>query len=127
MMKRIFLSYPKNEHLELDHLRKALEKNRITAQDDDVVFVDPMTQKFNPDENIREILKKQIESSSEVVVVVTKDSLSSQWMNYEIGMADALNKPITLIGEKGFGKTGLLNNLYGARVVEMDLKAKKTA
>lgn len=122
MIKRIFLSYPKNERLELDHLRKALEKNKITTREDEVVFVDPMSLKYSPGENIREILKKEIESSSEVVVFVTKDYLSSQWMNYEIGMADALNKPITLVGEKGFGKTGLFNNRYGARVVEMDLE-----
>jgi len=123
MSRKIFLSYASEDKQHLEGIKELLEHHRITKQGENVSFIDPMSESFNPGASIRELIKKQIESSSDVVVFATEDSLSSQWVNYEIGMADALNKPIVVVGRKGFGKTSLLQSLEGVRLIEIDMKA----
>ena len=125
MSKKIFLSYAMEDRHHLEGLKEILEKHRITTEGEHVGFIDPMSEPSIPGTNIRAMIKKQIKSSNEVVVIATDDSLSSQWVNYEIGMADALNKPIVIVGRKGSGKTSLLQSLDGVRLVEMDEKANE--
>lgn len=129
MSKKIFISHSVKDRQQLEslreRLREILEQNNITAQGENVSFIDPMSESINPSESFREIIKNQIQSSNEVVLIATDDSLSSQWVNYEIGMADALGKPIVVIGKKGTGKTTLLDSLDRFRLIELDAKANK--
>lgn len=124
MSKKIFISHAMEDRQLVEGLQEILEENGITTEGEKVSFIDTLSESFDPGESIREIIKKQIQSSSEVVVIATDKSLSSQWVNYEIGMADALDKPIVIVGRKGSGKSALLANLGNVRIVEIDDKAK---
>src|SRR5687768_9384885 len=42
-------------------------------------------------------LRKRIEGSSQVVVVWSKHAAASGWVQYELGLADALDKPISVL------------------------------
>ncbi len=67
----------------------------------------------------REVIKKQIQSASKVVVIYTSNTESSQWVNYEVGIADALDKPVIVVGAKGSGKTTLLSALKHLNLIEL--------
>lgn len=114
-----------NDRHHLDGLRELLDKYNVTTQGENVSFIDPISEPFVPGSSIRGMIKQQIESASEVVVIATDDSLSSQWVNYEVGMADALDKPIVVVGRRGSGKTSLLKSIEGVRLVELDEKANE--
>jgi hypothetical protein len=42
----------------------------------------------------RDAIRKRVESSNEVVVLLTDNSAHSQWVRYEMGLADAMDKPL---------------------------------
>ena len=83
----------------------------------DTVFLD--AQDIPVGENIRERLKSQIQASDAVILVMTENSASSQWINYEAGLADALGKKILVVGKKGSGETALLAYLVEYQHVEL--------
>ena len=101
MSKKFFISHTMEGRQFVEGLQEILEENGITTVGEKVSFIDTLSEPIDSNKSIREIIKKQIQSSNEVVVVASDESLSSQWVNYEIGMADALDKPIIILGRKG--------------------------
>jgi len=71
-------------------------------------------------EDIRRAIRDQIKSADMVVIITSESSVESQWVNYEAGMADALGKPIVVVGRRGIGKSSLLTNLADAKVIEIE-------
>ncbi len=65
-------------------------------------------------------IRDQIKSADMVVIITSESSVESQWVNYEAGMADALGKPIVVVGRRGIGKSSLLTNLADAKVIEIE-------
>ena len=47
--------------------------------------------------SLRDDVKQTIQGAGKVVVIWGRNSAASQWVNYEIGLADALSKPITFV------------------------------
>lgn len=118
MAEKIFVSYVHEDRGFLDKLVEALRKHGI-IEDEPVSIIDPLKE-VKVGDNIRETLRNQIQSASKVVIIHTDKSESSQWVNYEAGMADALNKPIIIVGRKGSGKTSFLANLANVRSIEIE-------
>lgn len=116
MTEKIFVSYAYEDRESLDNLEEELRDHGIIG-DKPVSFIDPLKE-VKVGENIREAIRKQVQSADKVIIIHTDKSESSQWVNYEAGMADALNKPIIILGRKGSGKTMLLSNLANALLIE---------
>ena len=70
--------------------------------------------------NVRAHLRNEIATADKVVLVATDNSESSQLVNYELGMADALGKPIIVIARTGAGKTPALNHLAHYEQIDLD-------
>lgn len=118
MAERIFVSHAYQDHALVGAVEQTLRKHGIvTARD--VIIVDSQ-QGIQAGENLRERIKNLIRSASKVVIIVSDNSVESQWVNYEAGMAAALEKPIIIIGRKGIGKTALLQALGNVQSIEIE-------
>jgi transcriptional regulator with AAA-type ATPase domain len=116
MSERIFLSYA-NEDRELVHdVLEQLRKHHLVSSNN-VVLLDPRESTAGAD--IRSLIKEQINSANKVVIIASDNSAKSAWVNYEAGMAAALDKPIVVLGRRGFGKT-LIRALAGVQPIEIE-------
>lgn len=61
--------------------------------------------------DVRKTIREAIESADAVVVLSSATSDSSEWVNYEAAMADALGKPMFFVGGAKMD-TSSLANLY---------------
>lgn len=122
MAQKIFVSYAHEDRGLLDELEETLRKHGVIG-DEPVSIIDPLNE-VKLGDNIREAIRNQIESASKVVIIYTDKSGSSDWVNYEVGMADALNKPIIIIGKKGSRKTEFLGNLDNVHSIEIEESGK---
>lgn len=55
-------------------------------------------------------IPKEISDSSSVLVLWTNNSMNNRWVNYEIGIATAMNKNIVAIGIKGLNYDNIIPN-----------------
>lgn len=119
MKNRIFISHARQDNQQLDKLMSALTEKGIISEDS-VSFEDsqmPMV----PGSSIRGAIRQAMESADTVVVYWTKNSASSDFVNYEIGMADALDKNLVVVKPKN-ERTQLPFNLADIQVVEVDIE-----
>jgi len=101
MSEKIFLSYANEDQHLVQGVLDALRERRLVSSKG-VVFLDPHN--FAPGEDLRRMIKEQISSATKVVIIASDNSAGSEWVNYEAGMAAALDKPIVVFGRKGSGK-----------------------
>lgn len=105
MTEKIFVSYAHQDRDLVQVVIQSLRKHGIVTEKD-VVILDH--QDFMPGEDVRRMIKDQISSASKVVIIASDNSANSEWVNYEAGMAAALEKPIFVMGRKGTGKSSAL-------------------
>ena len=117
MTEKIFVSYAHQDRKHLEGLEQQLRKHGIVSGRD-VVLVD--SHEIQPGENIRETLRSQIRSATKVVIIASENSADSEWVNYEAGMASALEKPIVIIGGKGSGTTAFAKALGNVQSIESE-------
>jgi len=117
MPEKIFLSYAKEDSGLVRDVLDALRKHHLVATD--VVFLDPHD--LTPSDDVRRKIQEQIRSASKVVIIASDHSATSAWVNYEAGMAAALEKPIVVLGRKGSGKSALLiRGLPNVQSIELE-------
>jgi GTPase SAR1 family protein len=105
MTEKIFVSYAHQDRDLVQAVVQNLREHGIVTEQD-VVILDH--QDFIPGQDVRRMIKDQISSASKVVIIASDDSANSEWVNYEAGMAAALEKPIFVMGRKGTGKSSAL-------------------
>jgi uncharacterized Ntn-hydrolase superfamily protein len=93
-MSNVFISYARSDSDEAERLVKALEGGSVTGWLDraDIAAGDSVSSA------VRDALKK----SSAFVVLLSPQALQSQWVQFEIGAAEALGKtivPVIVSGE----------------------------
>jgi TIR domain len=120
MAEKIFVSYAHQDRRLVETVEQTLREHGIVTAND-VAIIDPF-EEVQAGENIRDIIRDKILSASMVVVIVSDNSAKSQWVNYEAGMAAALEKPIVVIGRKGSGKSALLGALGDVQSIEIEEK-----
>jgi hypothetical protein len=125
MTERIFVSYAHQDRDLVKGVLQALRKRGVVTAEDVVILdhgvimeANNRSQDFEPGADIRKIIKDQISSASKVVIIDSDNSAKSEWVNYEAGMAAALEKPIFIMGRKGSGKTSL-HALGNVQSIEM--------
>jgi hypothetical protein len=97
-MRNVFISYARGDELAARELRANLRDMEVTGWMDksDIATGDAISEK------IRESLKR----ASAVIVIVSERSLKSPWVQFELGAAEGMGKPIIpiLIGPEGIEK-----------------------
>jgi len=120
-MAKVFVSYAHEDKALAEHVQKLLPD--LGGTESPTVFVDPQKD-LAPGEDIRRAIVDKIKASSFVVLIMTEGAARSEWVNYEVGIADALEKPIFVVGRKGSGKSVFfkeyLRRLANAQVLEVD-------
>jgi nucleoside 2-deoxyribosyltransferase len=115
MAERIFISYAREDRDLLRAVQEAIRKRFA-----DVVFLDLNPHDYKPGKNLRRIIQERIKSANKVAIIDSDHSANSAWVNYEAGMAAALDKPILVMGKKGSGKTAsLLRGLANVQRIEI--------
>ena len=119
MNNKVFISYAHQDSEQISKLKSALTEKGIISNES-VTFEDsqmPMV----PGSSMRGVLRNAIQSANTVVVYWTRNSASSEFVNYEMGMADALDKKLVVVTPKG-ERMNLPSNLTDIQVVELDIE-----
>lgn len=102
MNKKIFISYSQNDKNKVDSLSKALENSEKKF----IPII--IANKRNPGKPLAEKVKEGILETTFFIPILTRSSISNQWVNQEIGFAVANDRNILPIVEKS-----ILNELKG--------------
>ena len=121
MAEKIFVSYSYEDRKYLDGLKEVLRTHGV-IEGNETSIIDPFLKTIAVGENIRENIKKEIQSASKVIIIYTNNTEFSQWVNYEVGMADALGKPMVVVRPRGLKETTLLSFLKHIKLIEVDKK-----
>ena len=116
MAKKVFLSYAYQDRDIAKQVSRLLKEHGYDT--DDISFIDPQVDTEIGDD-IRALIKQQMCSASNVVIIVTPNSAKSQWVNYEAGMASALDKPIILIRSKDAKNVDFVTSLTDTQLIEI--------
>lgn len=108
--RRVFISYSHKELPGVDTIVTRLRRQGVLKENDEVLGT---TEFGNRHTELRQTVRRQIESASHVVLIWDSETAKSQWVNYEIGLADALGKPIVAVttGKKNVPVPAMLSNL----------------
>jgi hypothetical protein len=91
-IKNVFISHVHEDDARLGELKELAAKHGLDVRDSSITSEKPNAAK-NPD-YIKQILAGQIEWASTLVVYVSPDTKSSEWVNWEIEYANKLGKHI---------------------------------
>jgi CRISPR/Cas system CMR subunit Cmr4 (Cas7 group RAMP superfamily) len=119
MKNKVFISYAHQDNHKIDQLKTELAEKGVIS--DDVVSFDDAQTPMIPGSSLRGLIREAVKSASTVVIFWTKNSASSDFVNYEIGMADAFEKNMVVVTPKG-QKNNLPSNLSHIQVVEVDIE-----
>ncbi len=103
---RIFLCYTLSDSHKIPWIVEELSKEvpqlsqHQSYGEEEAATIDPAIE-ISPGESIRQYILQTMQKASAVVVVWTPASAGSSHVNYEIGIADALSKPIIFAMDKG--------------------------
>ena len=79
-------------------------------------------------QNWRDSIKAQIKDSDKVLVVITDTyAAANSWMGYEVGAAEALNKPILTLASDRIPISDLPEDLISGQIVQFDSDAPERA
>lgn len=117
-MSNIFLSYAHADAPRIESLKNELRRRGIIHDEDQIV--DPAG--LEPGESFRDTLRKEIKAASLVVVFWGQEASASANVNYEAGMADALDKQIVLVVPQGEASRPRIDAAH-IRVIEMSDRA----
>ena len=96
--KKVFISYAAADR---DRVKNAIdrlespENQEMSFQPEQNVWSAEVD--FSSEEPVRHQLQTHIKTASKVVVLWSKNAATSQHVQYELGVADALEKPLTIV------------------------------
>jgi hypothetical protein len=100
MKQKVFISYAWQDRDRLEGVLKKLREAHIAELDLTQDIADPISLMIESGQDLRAEIRHQIQSASYVVLFWTKQAAVSDWVQYEVGMADALEKPVVVVAEK---------------------------
>jgi len=113
--RNIFISHARADAPRVDRIVKRLIESGVLDREDRILREEDLPAKHR---SLREEVKRRIQSASKVIVVWGAASATSQWVNYEIGLADALDKPIVVVIPEG-REVALPANLRNVQIVKV--------
>jgi hypothetical protein len=115
MSRNIFISHTSSDRQLLENALEYLRSRRFLRTSDNV-FYDLYD--FASGEDFRGATREAIEGADAVFVIWSSAAAHSKWVNYELGMADALGKDLLLVVPHGHPGQ-IPANLQDAKVVEL--------
>jgi len=94
--RRIFIAHSMDDEPFVDSVRRWLQHSEWRAAE-----VDDPASWTAEGEDARRMIKERIRKADSVIVLWSDRAARSPWVNYEIGMADALEVPIRVCVAEG--------------------------
>jgi len=120
MNNQVFISYSSKDHALVREAIERLQKEGVLGSE----AISSVESPLEPDAalHIRSEIKDRISNSSFVILVWSKQAANSPWVQYELGMAQALDRPIVVVWAD---KTApqLPPEIAGSRVVELETES----
>ena len=120
MSEKIFLSYANKDKQLVKGIKKRLLQKGIIPAINAVTIRE--TKDIHARAGVRDSLNRKIQSASCVVILESDNSDNSPWVNYEAGLATAMNKKILVVGRRGSGKSVLFKALGKVQVIDFSDK-----
>jgi nucleoside 2-deoxyribosyltransferase len=117
--KQVFLSYAFTDRDLAQTTIQKLQKQGV-LRNESLENIDS-AQTISFDGDIREGIKERIQKSDIVILVWSKDAARSPWVQYEVGMAQALERPI-LIARADKSAPDLPAELNENQIIELDVE-----
>jgi hypothetical protein len=118
MMRKVFLSYGRRDAILAAAIARELGKFGVEALFDEGI---------TPGDDFRRAIKSAVRKADGFVLVVTSpDAAASSWTSYELGMAEALGKPILLLLSQNHSASQLPSDLVGVPIVAFDPERPET-
>ena len=112
----VFISYAVHDKPYVERVIRELKSRKMVGENEMIIDTSKIT---HAGDNVREKVRRAIETASKVVVVWSGAAAGSNWVNYEAGMADALDRPILVVLPKG-AAAQLPSNLRDRQVLELE-------
>lgn len=113
---KVFISHAFRDPRHLRKLMGELRSKGVVDPSDEIIDISAAVDTGG---SVRGQVRKAIESASKVIVVWGEGDADSEWVNYESGMADALEKPIIIVIPKG-QKSRIPTQLIENTVLELE-------
>jgi MTH538 TIR-like domain (DUF1863). len=107
-MSKVFLSYPVQDRKLVGRLEPMLREKGLLDPDDVIIN---LKQDLEPGTDVRQAIRRQMQEAGKVIILDTPSSARSSWVNYEAGMASALDKPIVVVHAKHGQKSQFVERL----------------
>lgn len=117
MNKKVFISYAWNDRKLVNKAIKQLKSKGLLGGDFLESINNPMELSAGAD--IRAALKEQILTCDKVLLIWSGRAASSPWVQYEVGMAEALEKPILIVWADKFAPR-LPAEIEGNQIISLD-------
>ncbi len=117
MKEKIFISHAHQDKHLIPKVMAELEREGIIEKENQFIDTESV---MVPGSSIRGMLRNSINEASKVILLWTEHSSTSQFLNYEAGMAEALDKQIIVVVPKG-NLRNLPFNLSELQVFEVDI------
>lgn len=113
MPEKVFLSYASPDRGFVSLLKPRL--NGLLATEAELVDLFDLESGLESGavagDELRQGVRLAIGEASTVVVVTSPESETSDWVNYEVGLADAYEKRLVFVRRKGAGHSALLDRV----------------
>lgn len=120
MTLKVFLSYSAKDS-DVAKLVKAKIKDFLPQGDVEPVDVIDIQTDLAVGQDIRKSIKSAIESAQTVFVISSESTDSSTWVNYEVGLAEALGKELVIVERKLAVDSKIRRRLVdSARIVKIE-------
>jgi len=120
--EKTFMSYAVQDRRLAKSVEKTLRERGLVETERATVLDPRRNVKTRAD--VRKAIRRQIEEASKVVVIATENGEKSQWVNYEVGLADALGKPILVVKSKEAGVSTAFSKRLNALANVQSVKVK---
>ena len=109
----IFISYARSDAPKVKSIVQNLISRGLINNEDKIFKEEDLPLKHKA---LRNEVRNRIQSASKLVVIWDKASSNSPWVNYEVGLADALGKPIIAVLPE---KVAFPNHLQDVQIVRI--------
>lgn len=120
MSFKVFISYDTKDTAFAD-LVKSKIKELLPHHDVDATDIFDVRSDLEVGSDIRQSIKSAIEEASAVLVISSEGSDVSPWVNYEVGLADALGKELLFVEQEGATDSELRRRfIENARIIKIE-------
>ncbi len=118
-MAKIFFSYSQKDSALADRIARELRTLGVE------VFIDSS---IMPGEDFRAALKTAVAKADVVLALISSSyAAANSWMGYEVGMAEALHKPVLTLASDRLSASDLPSDVSSRQIVYFDPQSPESA